>query len=169
MASAPKPSPEPTAVAQRVVRGAYRKGQFSVSTMMEKSTANGQNGEQKLEKRATPFTIDDLTKVWFLFPSKHQEMHQFKYIFQKAPVLDGSTINIEVSSKMVETQIREIFPKLREYLWKALDNETIRLNTTIKEAPKGLALVTSKDKIRFLAEKNSQVKDLYRDLHLELE
>ena len=120
---------------------------------------------------ATPFTQKELNTVWNEYirtiPEKKiliTTMESYKPILQ-----EDFFIEVPVDNPIQEREILNERPSLIAFLQEKLHNGKIRMNTRIMQMEENKKMLSPKDRLKGIMERNENVKRLCHDLNLELD
>lgn len=116
----------------------------------------------------TAFTPAQLEEAWYNFKERLKEKPTLSYLFEtKTPTLkDDFLVSIDVTSKNLEKELNTYTPELLSYLKKALKNDFIKFEMIIVEQRREVSVTSPKEKAQLLAEKNPELRELFKKLQL---
>ncbi|NCC98518.1 MAG: hypothetical protein EOL95_02280 [Bacteroidia bacterium] len=141
---------------------------MSLRGLLNKQESKNKPEQKKTEKkRLKEFTTDELIAAWYSFPNKILEQPKLHYLFKQIPLFDNEkNITIKVPNSIVNSEVKELMPTLHKHLSDTLENDTIVISTELMEQQSALP-TSSKEKARYMAEKNHELKKLFKDLKLD--
>lgn len=109
-----------------------------------------------------------LEEAWYNYKDKLTEKPSLSYLFEnKTPLLkDDFVVSIEITSKGIEKELRTHTPELLAYLRAALKNDFIELKTVMIAQSREVSATSPKEKAQLLAEKNPELRELFKQLQL---
>lgn len=132
------------------------------------------NKEQKpiLEERNTPFSDEDLSRVWEAFKDNMLEKAsdtEKLILGRKLIKSEGDNVKLLLESQL-ETSILEKFEgDLIQFLRKQLDNTLINIEKEVSEQEQSKNLYTSKEKFEYMVQQNPELRKLKDRLGLDFE
>jgi len=160
-----KPSPPPPA---REITGTKSRGARTLSI----ASSEEENKDEPLEMAIldTPFTQEELQKVWDEFPEKYQQVSPSflaamkRYSVRKG---EGNTICFEADNPLIFSD-KMNFNTLLDYLKTSLKNNQIVIESVIREIPDAEKLAfTDKEKLEKLIELRPMLQLFKDELGLE--
>lgn len=141
---------------------------MSLRGLLNRQESKNKPEQKKIEEiRLKEFTTDELIAAWYSFPNKISELPKLHYLFKQIPLVDEEkNITIKVPNSIVDSEVKKLIPTLHKYLADALDNDTIAISTELMEQQSVLP-TSSKEKARYMAEKNHELRKLFKDLKLD--
>jgi DNA polymerase-3 subunit gamma/tau len=116
------------------------------------------------------FSKDELMKAWREFTTASTDAYLKNTMQYVTPsIVDGCAIEIEVCNPKQEEVFKSKLGDLKTFLIASLKNNEISISLRIREEDAGNNLFTSKDKFRYMAEKNPELENLVREFGLSLD
>ncbi len=131
--------------------------------------------EQKIKKddeRQNTFSEDQLKKEWESFGSqlkKEGKDNEYNLMTQDFELIDDHTITIHISNTIEQDILVRFKTDLLKHLRDNLENDQIKIDTTLKKVKKSEKIYTNTDKFNHLAKKNPNLIKLKNIFGLDTE
>lgn len=125
----------------------------------------------KMNRLASPFTLDTLTYYWFCYANEMPRSLMATSCRMKAmtlKVLPDYTVEVTVENYMVEEAMQDIKVTLQSYLRTQLRNDYIKLVFIVASADAPHRPFTRREKLNHMLERSEELRMLTQELGLEL-
>lgn len=119
--------------------------------------------------RETPVTEDKVFEAWIRFPSQIRELSRLHFIFSKQPLWEPETMSIttEVPGELLAKQLQGIMDKLTSFIHNTLQNDLVKINVVVNEIKQEEIDSSPVGKAKAMANKNANLREFCRRLHLD--
>ena len=181
-AIAATPAPQPTATeatAQKTAAPTRSFGKINMgmtSLLNRPQTVTSQPGPAS-KTAATPHEAEaprqlDKEKfgaAWIGFKEQIPDRARLHFHFESLPEVDDHLVRLNVNSPLFFEDMCDLQPKLQSYLQQRLSDHQIKVEVKLVELENQGRMLTDKEKILAMAEKNESVKSLCKRLDLRFE
>ena len=127
---------------------------------------------QKEDERQSPFSEDRLKEEWESFGSqlkKEGKDNEYNLMTQDFELIDDHTITIHISNSIEQDILVRFKTDLLKHLRDNLENDQIKIDTSLKKVEKSEKIYTNTDKFNHLAKKNPNLIKLKNKFGLDTE
>jgi len=144
-----------------------RTGQTNASNKVEQEEEKKEDNE-----RQSPFSVDQLKKEWDTYGlqlKNEGKGNEYNLMTQDYELLDDHTITIHISNSIEQDILVRFKTELLKHLRDNLDNDQIKIDTSLKKEGKSKKIYTNTDKFNHLAKKNPNLIKLKNKFGLDTE
>ena len=126
----------------------------------------------KDDDRQNPFSEDQLKKEWESFGSQLKQEgkdNEYNLMTQDFELIDDHTITIHISNSIEQDILVRFKTELLKHLRDNLENDQIKIDTSLKKIKKAEKIYTNTDKFNHLAKKNPNLIKLKNKFGLDTE
>ncbi len=127
---------------------------------------------KKDDDRQNTFSVDQLKKEWESFGSqlkKEGKDNEYNLMTQAFELIDDHTITIHISNSIEQDILIRFKTDLLKHLRDNLENDQIKIDTSLKKIEKSEKIYTNTDKFNHLAKKNPNLIKLKNKFGLDTE
>ena len=128
--------------------------------------------KKDIVERQSPFSVNRLKQEWDAFTSllkKEGKDNEYNLMTQDYELLDDHTITIQISNTIEQDILVRFKTELLKHLRDNLDNDQIKIDTSLKKVEKSEKIYTNTDKFNHLAKKNPNLIKLKNKFGLDTE
>lgn len=165
------PSRNTAAMPTRHAKTVLRPGAMSIKDLSSKATeTTASSHDTRHIDKQTPFTSDDVTKLWNAFIKANPTRHVIIAAMREAKItgIEGNTCQITVHSQSQSAAITDHADELLLYLRQNLRNDTADINITVNENEASPATWSERELLEHIIKTNPGASSFINEMKLTL-